>query len=57
VAIRPAAKDAAALEHKPVSFGPLHVAAVIAQRQVQPAIVPGNDSIGAMQLEKRAPRP
>ena len=48
-AIGPAAEDAAAVEHQAVAFGARHVDAVIAQRQVEPAVVAGDHAVGAVE--------
>ena len=48
-AVGPAAQDAAAVEHQAIAFGPLDVAAVVAQGQVEPAVVPDDDAVGAVQ--------
>src|SRR5262249_4720372 len=50
-AVGPAAKDAAAVQYEPVALGPLDVAAAVAQRQVEPAVMSGDDAVSVVQAD------
>ncbi|MFO0964110.1 MAG: hypothetical protein U0793_00800 [Gemmataceae bacterium] len=51
-AVGPATEDAAADQDEAVPFGPLDVAAMIAEGEVEPAVVPHDDAVGAVQPDR-----
>jgi NADPH:quinone reductase-like Zn-dependent oxidoreductase len=48
-AVGAAAQDAPALEDEAIPFRPRDVAAAVAEREVEPPVVPGRDAVGAVQ--------